>query len=181
MIYLRSVRVDHVLDYAGIDWRQGLPSTGTKAAAVWTLATVVRDTGVSIEDSKFYKSIKNECDDAGKKGSLFTMFTQLRYAIRQEDYQDALKGTNVQVKDAGKFNYRGQNHKIWELKFQNKDRIYFFSHRTGSQSDSKLLIPLLFHHKKDQTTPKHILDYCEKSMKPFLDPSPEIKILKEAS
>lgn len=179
MIYLRSVRVDHVLDYAGIDWKQGLPGTGAKGAAVWTLATVVRDPDVSLEDSKFYKSIRNECDDAGKKGSLFTMLTQLRYAVRQEDYQEALKGTNVQVKDAGKFNFRGQNQKIWELKFQNKDRIYFFTHRLSGKGDPKLLIPMLFHHKKDQTTPKQILDYCEKTMKPFLDSNPEIKILKE--
>lgn len=180
MIYLRSVRVDHVWDYASIDWKQALPGAGAKAATVWTLATVVRDSDTPVEDSKFYKSVRNECDDAGKKASLLTMLNQLRYAIRNEDYQDVLKGTNVQVKDAGKFNYRGQNHKVWELKYQNKDRIYFFTHRTGGQGDTKLLIPMLFHHKKDQTTPKQILGYCEKTMKPFLDPNPEVKILKEA-
>jgi hypothetical protein len=181
-MYLRSVKVDHVWDYANIDWKLALPSAAAslKAAAAWKLATVVRDAGMPIEDSKFYKSIHDECNDDGKKGSLLTMFNDLHRAIRHEDYQDVLQGGRVQVKDAGKFTYRGQNHKIWELKYQKKDRIYFFTHRLSGRCDEKLLIPMLFHHKKDQTTPKHILDYCEKTMKPFLDPNPEVKILKEA-
>lgn len=178
-MYLRRVPAEHVWEHAGIEWRLGLSSSGPTAAAVWSLATIVRDESMSNKESKFYKSIDSECDDPGKKGSLLNMLNQLRWAIRQEDYQNFLKDSNVQVKDAGKFNYRGKSHKIWELKYQKKDRIYFFTYRIIGQTEEKILVLLLFHHKKDQTTPRYIIDYCEKVMKDFLDPSPNVKILKE--
>ena len=177
MIYLRATKIERVWQHAGIDWNVALPGPGPSALAVWDVATVVRDVSTAIADSKFFKSIDDECDDPGKKSSLLNMLNQLRYAIRFDDYQGFLKGSNVQVKEAGKFEYRKKTHKIWELKFQNKDRVYFFSHHISA--DRKALILMLFHHKKDQTTPKHILGYCEKLMKPFLDPDPEISLLKE--
>ena len=108
------------------------------------------------------------------------MLNQLRYAMRHEDYQGFLKNSNVQVKDAFRFTYRAKTHKVWELKFQNKDRVYFFSHQTTGAENKRVLIPMLFHHKKDQTTPKGVCDYCEKVMKPFLDPDSKIEIIKES-
>lgn len=179
MIYLRTVRLESVLEHAGIDWERALPGPGLKCVPAWTTATLVRDEEMELRDSKFFKSVRDECDDAGKKGSLFNMLNQLRYAIGQDNYQEFLKGTNVQVKEAFSFEYRSKKHKIWELKFQNKDRLYFFSHRRPDKEEVRLLVLLLFHHKKDQTTPKQVTDYCTKVMKPFLDPTPEFKVIKE--
>jgi len=108
------------------------------------------------------------------------MLNQLRYAIRHEDYQAFLKNTNIQIKEAFHFDFSKKKHKVWELKYKNKDRVYFFTHQIAGDQPIRLLIPLLFHHKKDQTTPKPITEYCEKTIKPFLIPNSEINILKES-
>lgn len=180
MNYLRVVRVEHVWEHAGIDWRRALPGGGLKnQPLVWTLATPVRDPDVQIVGSKLYKSIRDECDEASKKSSLLIMLNQLSYAIRHHDYQGILKGTPVDVKEAFGFNYRNQKRKVWELKYQNKDRLYFFTHSSTEIENARLLLPLIFHHKRDKTTPTSICDHCERAMKPFLDLNPKFKILKE--
>jgi hypothetical protein len=179
MIYLRNVNIDHVWAFAGIS--SPLGAAGPKKAPVWSIVTPVRDDGVKIVESKFYKSIKAECDEAGKKSSVLMMLNQLRYAVQQSDYQAFLKETPVHVKEAHSFTHRGSKHKVWELKYQNKDRIYFFTHQGQPQADSKLLITALYHHKNDQKTPQRIRDYCETAMKPFLESAPKVAIIKEES
>jgi hypothetical protein len=179
MIYLRNVSIQHVWTHAGIDWRRALGAAGPTGAPVWSIVTPVRDKGVKIVESKFYKSIKAECNDAGKRSSALMMLNQLRYASLHSDYQMFLKETSVQVKEAHSFTHRGSKHKVWELKYQNKDRIYFFTHLGHPEPESKLFIATLFHHKNEQRTPERIRSYCETAMKPFLEPSPTVSIIRE--
>lgn len=182
MIYLHTVKIEHVLDHAGVPkWRQQMPSlTVTPSSVVWTLATPARDRGVTREETRLFKSIRDECDDAGKKVSLLVMLSGLHRAITHQDYQEVVKGmAGLSVKSAYTFKYRNKSEKVWELKYQNKDRLYFFSFFSGNVEIGNLLIPMLFHHKKDQTTPEAIKGHCEKEMKPFLDPGVQITILKE--
>lgn len=182
MIYLRAVKFEHILDHAGVPkWRQLSPFLATMPVkAVWTLATPVRDRTVGRADSRFFKSIQAQCDDASKMSSLLVMLTGLYHALGHEDYQAVVKGTaGLNVKSAHTFKYRGKNEKVWELKYQNKDRLYFFSYSSAASEPRNLLIPLIFLHKKDQTTPDTIKDQCEREMKPLLDPRPQITLLKE--
>lgn len=182
MIYLRTVRFEHILDQAGVPkWRQNSPLLATMPVkAVWTIATPVRDRSVDLVDSRFFRSIRDECDDVGKRASLLVMLTGLYHALGHEDYQPVIKHTaGLNVKPAHIFKYRGKSEKVWELKYQNKDRLYFFSYSSTVSDPCNLLIPLSFLHKKDQTTPDTIKDQCEREMKPLLDPNPQITILKE--
>jgi hypothetical protein len=141
----------------------------------------VRDEDVQITGSRLYKSVRDECNDAGKKASLLIILNNLNQAIRHDDYQGFLKDTNVGVKEAFGFVYRNQKQKVWELKFQKKDRLYFFTFSPSSKMNDRYLLPLIFHHKKNNTTPASICDHCERVMKPFLDPNPQLTILKETS
>jgi hypothetical protein len=178
MIYVRAITCQEVWSHAQIDWKKGLarglPTTPTK----WRLATYVVDGQVTKENSKFFKSIEQEVNDAGKKASLLEMLHQLSYAITQEDYQGFLKNASVSVKCAHDFKYAGSKHKVWELKYQNKDRLYFFSHRlVDGPVVVNVLVFLLFRHKNTQTTPEDVKAYCEKIMKLFLEPRVGVKII----
>lgn len=111
---------------------------------------------------------------------MLVMVTGLYHALGHKDYQPVINGTaGLNVKPAHIFKYRGKNEKVWELKYQNKDRLYFFSYSSSESDLYNLLIPLIFLHKKDQTTPNTIKSQCEREMKPLLDPKPQITILKE--
>lgn len=181
MTHLRCFKVEHVWEHAGIDWRAANLSFPSEQQAIWILATPVRDAGTKVTDSKFFKSVASECDSDEKKASLMVMLYQLRYAMCHADYQSHLKTTNVQVKEAHKFTYRNSKHKIWELKYQKKDRIYFFTHLQEGKDGRKFLIPVLFHHKRDQATPASISSQCETAMKPFLNPQSKVELIKEKS
>ena len=181
IVYLSGFKMEHVWEHAGIDWRAANLSLPASAQVEWTLATPVKDAEMKVEDSKFFKSVAKECNSDEKQSSLLVMLHQLRYAICNADYQSYLKSTNVQVKDAHKFTYRNSKHKIWELKYQKKDRIYFFTHVEDSKDGRKILIPLLFHHKRDQATPADISSYCETAMKSFLNPQCKVELIKEKS
>ena len=181
MLYLRCFKVEHFWEHAGIDWRAANLSFPASQQATWTLATPVRDAGTKVTDSKFLKSVASECDSDEKRSSLMVMLHQLRFAMCHADYQNHLKTTNVQVKEAHKFTYGNSKHKIWELKYKKKDRIYFFTHLEPGKDGRKLLIPVLFHHKRDQATPANISSQCETAMKPFLNPQSKVELIKEKS
>ncbi|MBB4226081.1 hypothetical protein [Variovorax guangxiensis] len=152
-----------------------MPSIGLPVRQEWSFATPVRDNTVAFAQSKFFKSLKDECDDKSKKKSLLNMAVALKHAVQFGDYQSNLKNVSgIGVKEAFSFDYRNKRNIIWELKYQNKDRLYFFSQNTETV---KLVVPLLFHHKKDQNTPQAISNYCKDAMKDFLDPSAHIKVL----
>lgn len=117
-------------------------------------------------------------DDPGKKASLLEMLHQLSYAITQDDYQGFLKGTSVNVKCAHDFKHAGSKYKVWELKYQNKDRLYFFTHKvSGNREAINILILLLFHHKNTQNTPEQVKAYCEKIVKIFNEPKSAVKFI----
>ncbi len=101
-------------------------------------------------------------------------------AAKQQNYQEVLKGSYVSVKTAYEFKFAGSNHKVWELKPNNKDRVYFFTHPVTVNAVKKPVISMLLaHHKKDQNTPKEVSRYCETLMRSYLDPTVKIEILKE--
>jgi hypothetical protein len=182
MIYLRTVKFEHLLDEVGVpQWQQRLPTLAKMSPkAVWTVATPMKDGQALRSSSRLFKSLRLECNDAGKKTSLVNMLTGLHRALDHENYQEIIKDTSgLDIKVACDFEYRDGKWKVWELKYQKKDRLYFFTHAPLNPREPKLFIPMLFHHKKDQTTPVFVKDYCREVMKPFLDPAPKISLLKE--
>lgn len=177
MIYLRTVEIEQLWTLAKIDPAKAPAAPQGRPA--WTIVTPVRDPSVGVRESKLCKSIKDECDDVGKRSSLLVMLHELRFAVLQQEYQAILKGGKVQVKEAHSFEYRGGRHRAWELKYQNKDRMYFFTVQGAPRPESRLLSLALFHHKNDQKTPQRIRDYCESLMKPILAPGANIEVIKE--
>lgn len=179
MIHLHSFKIEHVWEHAEIPWQEAGLAAPPEGQKVWTVATHVRDQNASIVDSKFFQSVKNECDEVSKKSSLLVMLNQLRSAVYQNDYQSFIKESNVQIKEAHSFIHSRSKHKIWELKHKKKDRIYFFTHREHENGGSNYFILMLFHHKKDQKTPSSITSYCENLMKKFLDNNLKIILIGE--
>ncbi|MGE0232299.1 MAG: hypothetical protein AB7L76_05565 [Burkholderiaceae bacterium] len=106
------------------------------------------------------------------------MMTALSDAITVTDYQKAIKeSVGIDVKEACGFTFQGRRHRIWELKYQNKDRVYFITF-VQSVPPLNLLIPLLFHHKKDQNTPASVENYCTDIAKRFLASDAKVHVLE---
>lgn len=167
-----------MLEHAGIDWRKA--PAGPSSVPVWQIVTPAGALDMEAKDTKFFKSIKDEVDDASKKSSLLMMLQHLQFAVCQERYQEYLQGTPVQVKSAYSFKMHSSKHHVWELKYQNKDRLYFFTHSIDKQGGPQLAL-LQFHHKKDQNTPEHVKTYAEKTMKPFIEPKATVQFTKGKS
>lgn len=179
MIHLHSFKIEQVWEHVEIPWQDASLAPPPERQPVWTVATHVRDQNVNVVDSKFFQSVKDECDEVGKKSSLLVMLNQLRLAVFQQDYQSLIKESNVQIKEAHAFNHSNSRHKVWELKYKKKDRIYFFTHSEKIKGGNNYFIPMLFHHKKDQKTPSSITTHCESLMKKFLDNNLKIILIGE--
>ncbi len=176
MIYVRQVNIEAALGHVGINLSEALPAGRPTGKPRWSVVTPVRDSAQGVVDGKFFASLSNECNDSSKRASLLAMLTHLGWAVLQDDYQSALKSTSVSPKEAFSFLYMKKTQRIWELKYQNKDRLYYVTHNGPSQS--KLIVLLLYHHKKDNSTPKGIASYCEKIFKGFLDPGVTLTVLE---
>lgn len=179
MLYARVVSPAEILGLASIPWQNQISSLSGERGAVWSIATPVRDADMPLAKCKFGRSITDECNDKGKRLSLVTMVTALHHAAREEDYQGALKGlSGIGVKEAFNFAHLSKKERVWELKYQNKDRMYFFAYTEGGPHPRRILLPLLYHHKRDQNTPDGVKRYCSEAMKPFLEPRAKVVILK---
>lgn len=180
MPILKPLPIQHVLQHAGVDIHEALGAWAPPNTPHWTLVTPVGAAPDALGTTKFYRSISEYVDDEDKRIAFATSMMGIATAAAQQNYQAVLKGSYVQVKVAHEFKYGGNNHKLWELKPNNKDRVYFFTHPVTTKTGEKPVISMLLaHHKKDQTTPKEVSKYCETVMKSYLDPTAKTEILKE--
>lgn len=132
----------------------------------WDVVVEVRECGDL--NGRFLKSIKTYVDDPKKKGALLLCFQELYNAVVDDDYQKILAGTGVSCKTAHSFQYEGRAIKVWELKPNNKDRVYFFPLTEGYIEGRKAIFLLSVYHKKDTKTPKEISQICEEDIKSIL-------------
>lgn len=181
MPFLKLISVQHVLAHAKVDLGLALGLGARRdATPYWVLATPIAQPKDLVESTRFYRSIAQQVDDDDKRASLALLLNSLGRAAQQQNYQDVLKGSNIYVKCAHSFRYENTTQKLWELKQNKKDRLYFFSltYECGP-NQCFVIAPLLAHHKKDQNTPKEVSQYCEKTMKQYLERGALIQLCKE--
>ncbi len=184
MLYLNPLSLRDVLKHAGVDLGAALGNSASSLTPHWRIATPVGDVRGSLAASKFYRSITEHVDDEDKRASFTSAMMGIAAAAQHQNYQAILQGY-VSVKVAHDFKYRETQHKVWELKPNNKDRIYFFTlqaEEIGAKVNATkkpVISMLLAHHKKDQRTPKDVAKYCENLMKSHLDPTVRIQLCKE--
>lgn len=154
---------------------------GTKLVSAdkqkWDVVVVVKECGLL--NGRFAKSIEKYVNDVTKKSAILKALAELFDAVCEEDYQAALEQSGVGCKSAHSFKYMGSTVKVWELKPNNKDRVYFFPVTEGLPKGRKGLFLLLAYHKKDQSTPKEIADICEEDIKAILQNHGKIEICEE--
>lgn len=153
---------------------------GTKlisaAAQRWDVVVVVRDCE---SVSNFHKSITKHLDDLKKKGAILRALSDLYDAICSEDYQEELESAGLSCKVAHSFLFSGATYKVWELKPDNKNRLYFFPLKDGLPNNKKAVFMLMAYHKKDNKTPSEVSEYCEKTIKLILQARGEIEYCEE--
>lgn len=143
----------------------------------WELVTPVAGADTELEACRFFRSISEQVDDDDKRAAFALMLNAIDRACAVSNYQEALKGSNVPVKVAHDFDYLDKKHKLWELKANKKDRLYFFAMTLcQNQRERHLIVLLLAHHKKDQNTPKEVSKPCEATMRTYLDPQAKVEI-----
>lgn len=180
MLFLKLITVEHVMAHAGIDLCQALGLRPAAARPHWRLATPIARADDAITATRFYGSIDEYVDDDDKRASFALLMNGLGRAAHQQDYQAVLKDSNVAVKVAHLFEFESSKHKVWELKQNKKDRLYFCAITIRSwPTTDPFLVPLLVHHKKDQTTPREVSNYCERTMKSYLDRKAIVRLCKE--
>lgn len=143
----------------------------------WDVAIVVKD--CTQLNGRFPKSIDKYIDDNSKKAAVLRALSELYSAVCQEDYQGAFEQSGVSCKVAHSFQYQGSTHKVWELKPNNKDRVYFYPLKEGLPDGKRVLFLLCAYHKKDQKTPKEIADVCEEDIKTILQSRGKIELCEE--
>jgi hypothetical protein len=130
---------------------------------IWTVACLVKSPPPP-NAGRFFRSVKDHVDAPDKRSSFAVMIASLFQAIQADDYQAEIKELGmVAVKPAHTFKYGGRKVTLWELKYQNKDRIYFFA-----QPELKTIFLLLVYHKKDRNTPDEVKRVCEDDIKAII-------------
>lgn len=143
----------------------------------WEIAIIVRECGHL--NGHFAKSAEKHVDDNTKRSALLRALSELYAAVCNEDYQGALEQSGVNCKVAYDFEYEGGKHKLWELKPNNKDRLYFYPLKDGLPNGKKVIFLLLAYHKKDQKTPKEISEACKEEIKLILQARGKIKVCED--
>lgn len=87
------------------------------------------------------------------------------------------EGQSERVNPASK--RTGNSYKVWELKPNNKDRVYFFPLKEGLPNGKKAIFLLTVYHKKDQKTPKEVIDVCVDDIKTILQSRGKFEICEE--
>lgn len=154
---------------------------GTKlispSAQKWDVAIVVKE--CSQLNGRFAKSIDKHADDVVKKAAILRALGELFPAVCEEDYQAALDQCGVSCKIAHSFIYEKNTYKVWELKPNNKDRVYFFPLKDGLPGGKKAIFLLTVFHKKDQRTPQEVIDVCVEDIKNILQNRGKFEICEE--
>jgi len=129
--------------------------------------------------SGFHKSITKNLDDLKKKGAVLKALSDLFDAVCAEDYQIELENAGLSCKVAHSFEFANSTYKVWELKPNNKDRLYFFPLKDGLPNGRKAVFLLMAYHKKDNKTPTDVCDYCQKNIKLILEARGKIEYCEE--
>jgi len=140
----------------------------------WDILIVVKDS--TSLNGRFLKSLEQHIDAPGKRANILKALNELFPAALYDDYQAELAQSGVSCKIAHSF--KGGAIKVWELKPNNKDRVYFFPMPDGVKG-RKVIFLLMAYHKKDQQTPKEVKDFCENAIKEILDSRGNIEICEE--
>lgn len=159
----RKITQQQLYDLVDASHREGLVDP---AALKWDVAVLVSD--CTSEKSKFSRSVTQYVDDRKKRASFLLSIGLLFEAIQDEDYQAALDGSMVDCKPAHTFKFDNSTYTLWELKPNNKDRIYFYACTDLSRPARKTIFLLMAYHKKDKTTPKEVSDPREEEIKSIL-------------
>lgn len=142
----------------------------------WDVAIVVKD--CDLLNGRFPKSIGKHVDDPAKRSAILKALSELYSAVCDEDYQSTLEQSGVGCKIAHSFQYDGSTHKVWELKPNNKDRVYFFPLKNGPQGRNVVFL-LTAYHKKDQKTPKEVSEVCVDDIKSILQNRGKIEFCED--
>lgn len=154
---------------------------GTKLVSApaqkWDIVMIVKD--CALRNGRFPKSIDKYIDDVSKRATILRALSELFAASCEEDYQRAIEQSGVGCKTAHSFQHGGVTHKVWELKPNNKDRVYFFPLKDGLPQGNKVIFLLMAYHKKDQKTPKEIAEICAEDIKEILESRGKIEICED--
>ncbi len=140
----------------------------------WDILVVVKDCdGLN---GRFKKSIEQHVDALSKRTNILKALQELYGAVLYEDYQSELAQSGVDCKVAHSF--KNGTIKVWELKPNNKDRIYFYP-SPEKINGKKAIFLLIAYHKKDQQTPKEVKEACERAITEILGSLGNIEICEE--
>jgi len=144
----------------------------------WDVAVLVPDCGVT--ECRFTKTLQASADDDKKRSNILVMLFELFRAIQHPDYKkNLLEDSSITVKVAHTFKHGGHMHNVMELKYGNKDRIYFYANTGKKAPEKNVLFLLMAHHKKDNTTPDEVKNPCTKEIKRILDAKGIVDFCKE--
>ena len=165
MSHLKQVQLASILNHMVKGAGRAIAAEATERQ-VWQTCTPVADAKVEIVKSKFFKSISDDIDDASKRANFSHILLGLYAACKCEKFTDYFSNTNIACKEAHSFKFNSHNIKIYELKVtRKKERLYFYY---GDINNAKTCILLQGHHKRDETTPSNIKNYCESTIRIFL-------------
>ena len=147
------------------------------ASLKWDVAILVPD--CSGGKNRFTRSVADYVDDPSKKAAFLHAISHLFHALSEENYQAVLSNSAVACKSARTFKFEGSTHKLWELKPNNKDRIYFYGVTDMKPPNRKTIFLLMVFHKKDKTTPDTAGAPCEDAIKDIIRAKGMIDFCKE--
>jgi hypothetical protein len=176
VLLLRPFRLIDALGHAGFspDVLRALPAHQVGA---WSIVTPVSSRSEQLASSKLYRSIAEHVDDDEKRANFAALMNGLFRAAGQENYQEVLRASSITMKVAHEFRFRNKTEKLWELKQGKKDRVYLYPLGiVGSNKERRRAIAvLLAWHKKDQTTPRDVVNYCEGTIKAHVNPQAQLE------
>lgn len=159
----KKITQEQLYDLIDPSYREGIIDS---SKLKWDVAVLVPD--CSSEKNRFTRSVAQYVDDRKKKSGFLLSIGLLFEALQDENYQAALAGSAVACKPARTFKFDSSNHKLLELKPNNKDRIYFYPVSGLEYLKKKTIFLLMAYHKKDETTPSEAADPCVEEIKNIL-------------
>lgn len=166
MMLLKQVPITAIYSHTQKGAERAL-TPGRVYGKVWDVCTPV---GVDqdLQKSKLFKSITADIsDDIGKKKNFLDLVNGVFEASNSNSIRDYYNiSSTTQFKEAHSFELSGQKIKIHEVKnTRKKERLYIYCGELGKIKRCVLLLAI---HKKDETTPDSVKNYCEEQVKELL-------------